>query len=383
MIYGEGACRYRRVRGATISRLFLLNPNIYGAIHRVQTSFSGLMECRKAHRVGRSSTAVTLPFEWVEKNNVCPGDDLLIHEPDENTLLISTKLDYKAESSSRTFEIRSNTPPEHLSRLLIGSYVVGAVDVEFKCANSDFATSQLEVLNKCISRLTGFLVVEQTDRIFKIHNYLEPSGTLFSEHLRQLVSTTTRIVRMIPRILESPGDESLYRRVNTMGDQSDMLYYLIVRILLTSISDRCLMVDLGFESSQEAVGGRLIAKSLEEICDRVETIAELTYQCKKDSWEIDSKLIKPLNEKIEHICSLIDVAIEGYFTGSVALPDSALMELYELERRNDGPIQTAILQATEVEVATTLTVARTLVTEIGRLTRVIGEVAMNNSLHRM
>jgi phosphate uptake regulator len=340
------------------------------------------MEWRKAHRVGRSSTAVTLPFEWVVKNNISPGDDLQIHESDENTLLISTSMDTKDDSSSRNFEIRSNTPPEHLSRLLIGSYVVGVVDIEFTCTNSDFATEQLEVLNNCISRLTGFLVVEQTDRVFKVHNYLEPTATLFSEHLRQLVSTTTRIVRMIPGLLESPGDESLYRRVNTMGDQSDMLYYLIVRILLTSLSDRNLMVDLGFDSSQEAVGSRLIAKSLEEICDRVERIAELTHHCDK-IWEISPKLIKTLNEKINHICNLIEVAVEGYFTGSVILPDSALQELYDLEQSKKGPIQSLISASTDVEVATTLAVARTLVTEIARLTRVIGEVAMNNSLRRM
>ncbi|MBC8437935.1 MAG: phosphate uptake regulator PhoU [Euryarchaeota archaeon] len=340
------------------------------------------MEKRKAHRVGRSSTAVTLPFEWVVRNGINPGDELSIYESDQSTLILTTGGELKSSKSEKVFEIRSNTPSDHLKRLLIGTYLVGTDDVTFICTDDEFAAEQLEALNESVGRLTGYLVVEQTDVLFSVHNYLEPTGTLFSEHLRQLLSTSTRMVRMVPRLLSNPGGSEMCRVLSTLGDQSDMLYYLTVRILLMSLSNRRLMIDLGLDSPQEVVGGRLIAKSLEEICDRIECLARLVEGCEKNEWGVDETLEKSLSARISHICDLIEVSVEGFFTGSVSLPDSAMQELYELERSSEGPLLTFIASLEDAKVAATLSGARSLIQEIGRLTRVISEVAMNNSLRR-
>ncbi len=340
------------------------------------------VEKRKAHRVGRSSTAVTLPHEWVTRNGISPGDDLHIHESDETTLVLTTAGEISTAGSQKIFEIRTNTPPAHLKRLLIGTYLVGANDVTFTCLDGPLLAAQLEALNESVGRLTGFLVVEQSDAHFNVHNYLEPTGTLFSEHLRQLLSTTTRMVHMVPRLLANPGGSEMCRVLSTLGDQSDMLYYLTVRILLMSLSNRRLMIDLGLDSPQEVVGGRLIAKSLEEICDRIEVLARLVDGCDENEWEIDAELAKGLEGRINHICDLIEVSVEGYFSGSVALPDSALQELYDLEQSGDGPLLAYIAEQEVPRIASTITGARSLIQEIGRLTRVISEVAMNNSLRR-
>ncbi|MBT4058787.1 MAG: hypothetical protein HOE69_00560 [Euryarchaeota archaeon] len=340
------------------------------------------MEKRKAHRVGRSSTAVTMPHEWINRNQVNPGDDLYIHESDESTLVVTTVRETSTEGNEKFFDVRSNTPPDHLKRLLIGSYVVGANDVTFTCNNGPLLASQLEALNASVGRLSGFLVVEQTDDIFSVHNYLEPTGTLFSEHLHQLLSTTTRMVGMVPRLLSNPGGSELCRVTSTLGNQSDMLYYLTVRILLISLSNRRLMIDLGIDSPQEVVGGRLIAKFLEEICDRVEVLARLVESSDEGQWEIDETLAKGMEKRIKHICELIEVSVEGYFSGSVALPDSALQELYDLECIASTPLLDFISKEEDPTIASVLTGANSLIQEMGRLTRVISEVAMNNSLRR-
>lgn len=337
---------------------------------------------RKAHRVGRSSTAVTLPHEWVKRNGINPGDDLHIHESDESTLILTTAREISTVGSHKIFEIRSNTPPDHLKRLLIGTYLVGANRVTFTSLDGPLLAVQLEALNESGGRLTGFLVTEQSDEDFSVQNYLEPTGTLFSEHLQQLLSTTTRMVRMVPRLMANPGGSEMCRVLSTLGDQSDMLYYLTVRILLMSLSKRRLMIDLGLDSPQEVVGGRLIAKSLEEICDRIESLARLVEGCDEKKWVIDEELSAGLDARINHICDLIEVSVEGYFSGSVSLPDSALQELYDLERSGDGPLLSYIGEQENPSTAATLSAARSLIQEMGRLTRVISEVAMNNSLRR-
>jgi len=316
------------------------------------------------------------------RNGINPGDELTIHESDQTTLILTTAGEVATTGARKLFEIRSNTPSDHLKRLLIGTYLVGTNDVTFHCTDDEFAASQLEALNESVGRLTGYLVVEQSDNIFTVHNYLEPTGTLFSEHLKQLLSTTTRMVRMTPRLLSKPGTTEMCRVLSTLGDQSDMLYYLTVRILLMSLSNRRLMIDLGLDSPQEVVGGRLIAKFLEEICDRIECLARLVEGCEEKSWGVDDGLEKSIGKQIEHICDLIEVSVEGYFSGLVSLPDSAMQELYELERNPDGPLLDLISEMADSKAAATLSGARSLIQEVGRLTRVISEVAMNNSLRR-
>ena len=340
------------------------------------------MEKRKAHRVGRSSTAVTLPYEWVLRNGISPGDELQLLESGSDTLILTSSKDNAITNNKKSFDVHSNTPAEHLERLLIGTYIVGANDVLFNCTDAPFSASQLEVLNESVGRLTGFLVTEQTSQLFSVHNYLEPTGTLFSEHLNQLLSTTIRMVKMVPNLLSNSKTSELCRVISTLGNQSDMLYYLIVRILLKSLSNRKLMADLGIDSPQEVVGGRLITKSLEEICDRIESIGRLVEESDNGGPVDNEELNEHLNKKINHICELINVSVEGYFSGSVLLPNSALQELYDLERSKDKPLLAYIKNEKNAEVSRMLTGVRSLVQEVGRLTRAIGEVAMNNSLRR-
>jgi phosphate uptake regulator len=341
------------------------------------------MEKRKAHRVGRSSTAVTLPHEWIHRNGITPGDDLHIHESDRNTLILTMSKETSLTGDKKAFDVRSNTPAEHLQRLLIGTYIVGANDVVFNCTDAPFSAAQLELLNESVSRLTGFLVIEQTSQLFSVHNYLEPTGTLFSEHLHQLLATTTRMVHMVPDLLSNSRTSEMCRVIFTLGNQSDILYYLIVRILLMSLSNRKLMFDLGFDSPQEVVGGRLITKSLEEICDRIECMARLVEDYDNEGRVTDEDLHANLKKRIDHICELIDVSVEGYFSGSVSLPDSALQELYDLERSKQGPLLSYIENEANTKAIGMLSGFRSLIQEVGRLTRVISEVAMNNSLRRI
>ncbi|MDP6010713.1 MAG: AbrB/MazE/SpoVT family DNA-binding domain-containing protein [Candidatus Poseidoniaceae archaeon] len=341
------------------------------------------MDTRKAHRVGNSSIAITLPHEWVKNNCINPGDVLSVHEVNDDALLINNSNNNSKSSISKKFEVQSTTPSEHLRRLLIGSYIVGANEIEFFCVDSVFKTTQLEALNDCIGRLNGFLVTKQTEEYFCVQNYLKPTGTLFDNHLRQLLSNTMGLVNIIPTLIANPGNAEYSRKALALGDQSDIIYYLILRILLSTCSDRSLMIELGFDSTQEVVGGRLIAKTLEEICDRVEILANLTGRHEKGAWELNKQMKDALIDVIEEINELIEDSVDSYFSGSVNMPDSAIQKLYELEQQHFAPRQSLIDERTDAQTSTALMQIHSLIFEIIRLSRGIAEVSMNNSIRRM
>lgn len=342
--------------------------------------FTKLMDIRKVHRVGRSSLSVTLPYKWARRNALQAGDAIHVQEIDDNTLVISSNDVGSGSGDLRTFEVGSDTSPDHLRRLLIGTYVTGANHVRISAKKGELRPAQLEALNGCVSRLTGFLVIEQTDDLFVIQNFMDPSASLFSDHLNQLLSITQRMIRLSPQILSDEGGQFSQKMI-TLGDQSDRLYYLTVRFLLLSLSDRALLLDMGFDSTQEVVGGRLIAKGLEEICDRMEYLADLALQNDDTDWSFKKKQLKRAESQIERICELLGASVEGYFSGAVDLPEAALDELYSVQREADAMIPKT--GDTPGNITAIQAVAFSSISEAGRLTRMISEVAMNNSLRRM
>ena len=222
---------------------------------------------RRAQRTGGSSLAVTLPKSWTDAMNVQAGTPLRFADLGGGRLQISlATTDPGRLPVPEPLRIEAtDLPPHLLSRLLIGSYVVGQDHVRI-VARGGLPESQRQEIRGLASRLLGMSVVAESPEEVDVQNFVDPTRYPLSRILDQLVrllaaeirSCRTALSRRDPRALaDLPGQE----------EEVDRLYLLMVRQLLIASDDFQVAREIGVESHHYQIGYRVVVKMLEEVGD--------------------------------------------------------------------------------------------------------------------
>ena len=222
---------------------------------------------RRAQRTGGSSLAVTLPKPWTDAMNVQAGTPLRFVDLGGGRLEISlATTDPGRLPVPEPLRIEAtDLPPRLLSRLLIGSYVVGQDHVRI-VARGGLPESQRQEIRGLASRLLGMSVVAESPEEVDVQNFVDPTRYPLSRILDQLVrllaaeirSCRTALSRRDPRALaDLPGQE----------EEVDRLYLLMVRQLLIASDDFQVAREIGVESHHYQIGYRVVVKMLEEVGD--------------------------------------------------------------------------------------------------------------------
>ncbi len=163
------------------------------------------------------------------------------------------------------------SPPNLLGRLLVGSYITGQDQILIG-SEEGLTAPQREEIRHTAARLLGTTVIQDSERLMEVQNFLDPGK-------HELPRLLQRVVRMLQTELQicrsalagsGPGPQA---RVDAIEDEIDRFYLLIVRQLLLSSDSPRIARQIDVESHHYQMGYRLVAKVLEVTGDRVQGIA--------------------------------------------------------------------------------------------------------------
>lgn len=229
-------------------------------------------ELRKVQRTPIGTFFVCLPKSWVECCGLERGSIVSLSETDGGKVVIDSK--YGVESSPRTVILR---PELHLGREITGNYLLGfdIMQVEAK-ERVDFDVRG--TVKNTVSRLAGLEIVEESSSVIVLQCLLEPSGFPPEKILRRGYAIVAGMHRdVVKAFVESDGQ--LARNVMARDDESNRLYFLLVRILRTIIQNPSLSEKLGV-SPIECLDYRLAASLVEAIRDECVCVAMKTIELK-------------------------------------------------------------------------------------------------------
>lgn len=229
-------------------------------------------ELRKVQRTPTGTFFVSLPRAWAEYSGLKKGTVVGINKTTDGRLLIDPK--YNAEPSPRIIFLE---PGPYLEREIIGYYLLGfdIIRVNAKgCINFEIRN----VVKKTVGRLIGLEIVEEDYSKIVLQCLLEPSGFPPEKILRR---NYTIVASMHHDVVNSivNGDLPLAKNVIARDDESNRLYFLLVRILRTIIQNPSLSEKLGV-SPIECLDYRLAASLIEAIGDECVCIAYKTVELK-------------------------------------------------------------------------------------------------------
>ena len=252
-------------------------------------------ELRKVQRTPTGTFFVCLPRSWAEKQGLRKGALVALDETSEGKLLIDSK--YAAEPLPKIANL--NAGP-YLRREIIGRYLLGfdIIRIEAK-ERIDFDVRN--IVKTTVGSLIGLEIVEENYSQIVLQCLLEPSGFPPEKILRRNYAIVAGMNRDAANSFIN-GDLQLAKSVIARDDESNRLYFLLVRILRTIIQAPSLSEKLGI-TPIECLDYRLAASLIEAIGDACVQVAAKTIELNE---------IKPSEELQKLLASLQAICFDAY-----------------------------------------------------------------------
>jgi len=290
-------------------------------------------ELRKVQRTVTGTFFVCLPRSWAEQHGLRKGALVALDETGDGKLLVDPK--YNAEQLPRVATLNSGP---YLSREIIGRYLLG-IDIIRIEAKERIDFDVRNIVKATVSSLIGLEIVEESTSQIVLQCLLEPSGFPPEKILRRNYAIVAGMNRDVASSFVD-GDLQLAKSVIARDDESNRLYFLLVRILRTIIQNPRLSEKLGI-TTIECLDYRLAASLIEAIGDAAVKIAAKT---------IELNGVKPSEELRKLIAGLQVICYDAHEQALKAFVNKDIA-LAENVRNMHGKIETVFADIEKVAKA--------------------------------
>jgi len=338
------------------------------------------MEARKVQRVGYSTLTVSLPRDWVEDVKLKAGDIVSIKREDDGSLKLIPGTEHKREEVKNCVVNADLCDSNNLlTRVITGNYILGHDTIQV-VAKDELKKNHLEEIRATTQRLTGLSIVEQTLKQITLQSFVDPTRFPIYGLMRRLHIIISSMQEASIRALLERRPE-LAAEVPHMEEESDRIYWLIVRQLLLAIRDRSVGSKIGIESPLHIAGNRVVAKTLEEMADSAENIAKEVLAL-KDREIASEAILNDIAKFNTQVMKISEHSIKAFLTSDIMLSNEALEMVQFSENEERKLTQKVLTHVKDVGVAVSL---RAIVWNLGQISKycsMIGEITINRILER-
>jgi phosphate uptake regulator len=338
------------------------------------------LEARKVQRVGYSTLTVSLPRQWVEDVKLKAGDIVSIKREDDGSLKLIPGTEHKSEEVKNCVVNADLCNSNNLlSRVITGNYILGHDTIQI-VAKDELKRRHLEEIRATTQRLTGLSIVEQTLRQVTLQSFVDPTRFPIYGLMRRLhIILSSMLDVSIKALVERRSD--LASEVAHMEEESDRIYWLIVRQLLLAIKDRSVGTKIGIESPIHIPGNRVVAKTLEEMADSAENIANEVITL-KDREIVGDSILSDIAKFANEVTKTSEQSMKALLTSDILMSNEAIEKVESAENEERRLTQKVLTYVKDVNSAVSL---RTIVMNLGQINkycRIIGEVTINRILEK-
>ena len=216
----------------------------------------------------------------------------------------------------------TEAPPNLLGRLLVGSYVTGH-DHVLITARGGLRSPQRNEIRRMVDRILGMTVVGDTPAMVEVQNFIDPSKYELPRllpHVVQLLRAELAQCRTALAGSEPPHLEL----IETMEDEIDQFYLLMVRQLLLSSDSPRIAHSIDVESHHYQIGYRLVAKVLELAGDLIQGIGAELGANLPGLRRLPRYVLRELTVPLDHLDHLLSRTMTAFTRVSVGEANTTL-----------------------------------------------------------
>lgn len=269
------------------------------------------MLIRRLVKAGQSSHTVSLPKEWIEKNNLNKGDVVYLHEPSDKELIITpeSKPDSPIQSKEVTIII-DNKELSTIQREITSAYINNYSTINLI---GDSLTSKVKNIRNMLHDFVALEIAEQTAKQIVAKDLL---------NLKEIsIEKTVRRMDMIVRSMLQDGkaaieDPVLADSVVLRDYEVNRSYFLLMRLLKSALNHKQI-ADFFKIKSNKVMSYWYLVINLENFADAAKHFALIFKKDKK------SDVVKNVYEKIE---KSFTTTMKAYYMADKKLAESISLQ---------------------------------------------------------
>ncbi|MBU2640130.1 MAG: AbrB/MazE/SpoVT family DNA-binding domain-containing protein [Nanoarchaeota archaeon] len=285
------------------------------------------MHKRKIQLIAGTTYTISLPKEWVRKNNLKEKNEILIHEKNDRTLVISPhSIEGKKlnEISLNIDEYASN-----IDQVLFAVYYLGIENITLFSKKE--ITKDVKVkIRKTITHMSGTEIGYEDKQKITIKVLLDKSKVDITQVFYRI---SLIIESSISNILEQLDINEI--RINE--NEIDRLYHLIAKIVSLSLIDSNILYSSKIRNVSLIPAYFLIGKKLENIGDNINHLSEYLHKSKinfENKKEILNFIKIELNKSIIYFMSKPSKTFEKINVDNLRIINNSISKLKDRTIQN-------------------------------------------------
>ena len=269
-------------------------------------------EQRKLQMTGGSTYILSLPKEWVTRNQLQKGSLLVLAEEDDGSLsLFPSKLEKQEKKSEALIRVSTNDNQDAVMRKAISAYLVGYSILHIRAQGQQPLAVGLRNYLKNFARsyLVGTEIVTDSPTELTLQILLNYPELSVESALRRMAIIAGSMHREAVACLTSLDYSTAKAVVETDREVNRFSLY-ILRLLKMAVTNIRLVKDIGLSNPRECLGYRLIAKSVERTADHATKIAENMLSLKNP---VSPNLLQNVHSLSSLAISMFESSVEALF----------------------------------------------------------------------
>ncbi|MEM0202337.1 MAG: phosphate uptake regulator PhoU [Archaeoglobaceae archaeon] len=279
-----------------------------------------MVEVRKLQLIGGSSYMVSLPKDWVKKNNLKQGDEIVLDI--ENSVIMLYPKGFKEDIRVSKVEISDlrRYDEKFLRRFIYALYIQG-VD-EIRIVDKKLNPRLVAKISEIVKSLIGMEIIDASDKV------VLKCLTVTDFDVYGVVRRMTQIVvTMMETLIDAirNRDFSSLRELKNLEDDTDRLYLLAVRQehrLVREFSSPAKWNELRL-----ILGIRTVAKLIEEIIDNLENFSNYIRTVEKE------EELETIEKFLIELFGAFEILSRAYFNSELETSEDSIQLLEEIENR--------------------------------------------------
>jgi len=340
------------------------------------------MESRKIQKVGAATLTISLPKEWAEQRNLKKGDQVFLVEEGEALKVLPGPAAEERHRAATEFIVDADLceEPGMLERVIVGNYVLGREKIIVRSALRLRSDHQDEVRG-AIRRLMGIGIIEESPQKVVLQCSINPANYPLDALVKRLYNLgATMLSEALEALITQDvalADDALKRE-----DDADMMYWLILRLVLSAQLDEALVEQLGMRSRLEIPGYRVISRDLETVADHCYNIATCVKEVIAQDVRVPATIVKALQGLADIISQVYSKALGGLLSRDLKQANEAIRLSAGLQKREQDLVRLVLKEFKDPKAVVPLRGIYSGMAQIGEYAQSIAHVAFNRYLEK-
>jgi phosphate uptake regulator len=334
------------------------------------------MEIRKLQKIKGGSFTLSMPKQWVEKQRLQSGEQIVVREEEDGSLRIFPITTTAEAPFEVTLSLEGYPNLRELQYCVDTYYIQGSNRINI-VSKKIMSAEQKRRIKQFRTELPGVEVAEEEANKLSFQVLID-AATFSLEALIEKTSTFSLKLQedAVKSLIES--NLPLAKEVLERSKEAQRHYRVTIRQVASASLSRTIAEKIGVKSCQECITFALIARDLSRLVYHSSLIA--THVLSLEGKKLDREISQLITEASQAAYQMQKMAAEAFLKKNVALALDVMSKMNEVREKEKALLKKIMESVKDVDTAVTLGMIARDLRRIAGYAVAIADDAMNRVL---